>query len=151
MDKNFISKALEANLAETRYRDIKIPTEFQAFINLSKNYYGIHKRANDCIIEFQHPFSNKKFVAEELREILLTDYWFYMGLDDPEKAFQVPLKLMRNLLLADNESDLYVMIIRTMLEFTQKLAKENKNFGQTMTFCCDSMQDGFKREYFIEM
>ena len=74
MEEKLISKALEANLAETRYKDIKIPTEYQAFINLSKKYFGIHKRANDCIIEFQHPFSNKKFVAEELRSILLTDY-----------------------------------------------------------------------------
>jgi pyruvate, orthophosphate dikinase len=146
MEEKFISKALEANLAETRYKDIKIPAEYQEFINLSKKYYGINKRANDCVIEFQHPFSNKKFVAEELREILLTDYWFYIGLDNPEKAFQVPLKLMRKLLLADNESDLYVMIIRTMLEFTEKLAKENENYRQVLTFCCDSMQEGFKHE-----
>ena len=94
MEKKFVSKALEANLAETRYRDIKILPEYQEFINLSKNYYGIHKRANDCIIEYQHPFSNKKFVIEELRKILITDYWFYIELKDPEKAFSIPLKLL---------------------------------------------------------
>jgi len=99
MEKKFVSKALEANLAETRYRDIKILPEYQEFINLSKKYYGIHKRANDCIIEYQHPFSNKKFVIEELRKILITDYWFYIELKDPElyKKFTTKKKILRKL------------------------------------------------------
>ena len=146
MEEKFISKALEANLAETRYKDINIPADYQVFINLSKKYYGINKRANDCVIEFQHPFSNKKFVAEELRGILLADYWFYIGLDDPEKAFKVPLSLMRSLLLSEGDSDLHIMIIRTLLEFTQKLANENKNFKNTLSYCCKSMQLGFKND-----
>ena len=97
MEEKFVSKALEANLAETRYKDIKIPPEYQSFIDLSKKYYGIHKRANDCIIEFQHPFSNKKFVAEELRSILLTDFWFYIGLENADEALQTPVQLMQEI------------------------------------------------------
>lgn len=146
MEEKFISKALEANLAETRYKDIKIPAEYQQFINLSKKYYGINKRANDCVIEFQHPFSNKKFVAEELRSILLTDYWFYIGLENPEEAFKIPLNLMRSLLLSEFDSDLHIMAIRTMLEFTQKLAKEDRDFSPTLTFCCESLQLGFEHD-----
>jgi len=145
MEEKFISKALEANLAETRYKDIKIPAEYQAFIDLSKKYYGINKRANDCVIEFQHPFSNKKFVAEELRGILLTDYWFYIELKNPEQAFKVPVGLMCDLLLSDNDNDndLFIMIIKTMLEFTQKLAREKKEFTNTISYCCDSLNQGF--------
>ena len=124
MDKKFKSKALEANLAETRYKDIKISPDYQDFINLSKKYFGINKRANDCIIEYQHPFTNKKFVAEELRKVLLTDYWYYIGLDDPKKAFEIPIQLLRNLLCEDGDVDIHVLIIRTILEFIQKLNKE---------------------------
>ncbi len=87
MAEKFKSKALEANLAETRYKEIKIIPEYQSFINLSKKYFGINKRAYDCIVEFQHPFSNRKFVSEELRKILLSDYWYYIALDDPQNAF----------------------------------------------------------------
>ena len=145
MDKNFISKALEANLAETRYRDIKIPPEFQAFINLSKNYYGIHKRANDCIIEFQHPFSNKKFVAEELRKMLITDYWFYINLDNPAQAFEIPVSLMHKLLLNENtDRTLKIFILRTLLEFVQKLHQEKKDYYETLHSCCTKLQEGFK-------
>jgi|GEM_PF-3397460 len=123
MKEKLVSKALEANLAETRYKDIKILPEYQDFIDLSKKYFGIHKRANDCIIEYQHPFSNKKFVVEELRTILLTDYWFYIALDDSGKAFTIPLGMMRDLLLVDGETELKVMIVRTLLEFSKNWLK----------------------------
>lgn len=146
MNKNFISKALEANLAETRYRDIIIPPVFQGFINLSIKYYGIHKRANDCIIEYQHPFSNKKFVAEELRKILITDYWFYIGLKNPAGAFEIPLLLLKNLL--NNETSdkmLKVFILRTLLEFVQKLYQEGEDFSTTIYNCCKNLQDSLPK------
>ncbi len=146
MDKKFVSSALEANLAETRYKDIKIPDNYQWFIDLSVKYYGIHKRANDCIIEYQHPFSNRKFVIEQLREILLTDYWFYLGMPDPEKAFAVPLELMRNLLMEGNNKDHHLMIIRTLLEFAAKLMKEGRSFDNTFKYIYDTFMDGFKHD-----
>ena len=146
MKEKVISNALEANLAETRYKDIKIPSEYQSFINVSKKYYGINKRANDCIIEFHHPFINRKFVAEELRAMLLTDYWFYIGLEKPEEAFRIPLQMMRALLISEKDKDLHVMIIRTLLEFTQKIEKEKNDFESSLNFCCETMQKGFESD-----
>ena len=127
MTEKFKSKALEANLAETRYKDIKLKPDYQSFINLSKKYFGINKRANDCIIEYQHPFSNKKFVSEELRKIILTDYWFYIELSSSKNAFKVPLELLTKLLLDEKTDEIHVMIIRTLLEFIEKLSKEEKD------------------------
>ncbi len=144
MEKKLISKALEANLAETRYKDIKIPTDYQDFINLSKKYFGINKRANDCVIEFQHPFSNRKFVAEELRSILLTDYWFYTSLEEAENAYLIPLEMMRRLLITQEDRALHGMIIRTLLEFTERLYKESRNFDDMIEYCCETMQKGFE-------
>ncbi|NQU33525.1 MAG: hypothetical protein HQ521_09845 [Bacteroidetes bacterium] len=142
MAEKFKSKALEANLAETRYKDINIKPEYQRFINLSKKYFGINKRANDCIVEYQHPFSNRKFVAEELRKILLTDYWYYIGLDNPNNAFKVPVELLKILLMETKSSDFHVMIIRTFLEFIQKLGKEKNNFYETIENCCNAIRNG---------
>lgn len=87
MTEKFYSKALEANLAETRYKNIVIPEHLQAFIDLSKEYYGINKRAQECIIEYLHPFSNRLFVVEETREILLSDFWFYASTPNAVDAF----------------------------------------------------------------
>ncbi len=147
MDKKFVSKALEANLAETRYKDIKIPDKHLSFINLSKKYYGINKRANDCMIEYQHPFSNRKFVIEQLREILLTDYWFYINLKNAEEAFIIPLELLKNLLIEGNNRDHHIMIIRTLLEFAKKLNKEEgRDFTSTFQFIYDVFDTGFKSD-----
>jgi len=146
MEEKFVSKALEANLAETRYKDIKILPEYQSFIDLSKKYYGIHKRANDCIIEFQHPFSNKKFVAEELRSILLTDFWFYIGLENADKALQTPVKLMRELMQSCENPKLKVMIIRTLLEFIQTLSKDKKPHIELIETCLQTLMDGFESD-----
>jgi len=146
MDKKFVSKALEANLAETRYKDIKIPPKYQDFIKLSVKYYGINKRANDCIIEYQHPFSNRKFVIEQLREILLTDYWFYVGLSDPGKAFSIPLELLQYLLTEGENREHHIMIIRSLLEFSQKLIKEGRDFSKTFRFIYSTFEQGFKND-----
>lgn len=146
MAEKFKSKALEANLAETRYKDINIEPDYQQFISLSKKYFGINKRANDCIIEFQHPFSNRKFVTEELRKILLTDYWYYIALDDPDKAFAVPVELLEKLLVEQESLDYHVMIIRTLLEFIQKLAKEKKDHSDTIEECCSALQNGLEKD-----
>ncbi len=146
MAEKFKSKALEANLAETRYKDIKIDTEYQAFIDLSKKYFGINKRANDCIIEFQHPFSNKKFVAEELRKILLTDYWYYIALKEPENAFEIPINMIKKLLLERSSEEFHVMIIKTILEFIQKLAKEEVSYNRTIESCSQTLRSGLKED-----
>ena len=145
MTEKFKSKALEANLAETRYKDIKLKPDYQSFINLSKKYFGINKRANDCIIEYQHPFSNKKFVSEELRKIILTDYWFYIELSSSKNAFKVPLELLTNLLLDEKTDEIHVMIIRTLLEFIEKLSKEEKDHSKLMDLCFASIILGLNK------
>jgi len=144
MEEKFESKALEANLAETRYKDIKIPADFQHFIDLSKSYFGITKRANDCVIEYQHPFSNRKFVVEELRKILLTDYWFYVGLNDNEKVFEVPLKMMQTLMLETGNPETQILALRTLLEFIDKIAGEKDRFSTTIGFCLHILEQGMK-------
>jgi pyruvate,orthophosphate dikinase len=146
MTEKFKSKALEANLAETRYKDINIKPDYQHFIDLSKKYFGINKRANDCIIEFQHPFSNRKFVTEELRKILLTDYWFYIALNQPEKAFDTPIELLEKLLLEDASREFHVIIIKTFLEFIQKLGKEKENYSNIIVKCYSALQLGLKKD-----
>jgi len=146
MAEKFKSKALEANLAETRYKDINIKSDYQYFIDLSKKYFGINKRANDCIIEFQHPFSNRKFVTEELRKILLTDYWYYIALSNPEKATAVPLELLEKLLLEEASSEFHVMIIKTLLEFIQKLAKEKTDYSAIIERSCLALKYGLEKD-----
>ena len=117
MSEPFKSQALEANLEQTRYKDIFIPEERQQFINLSAKYFGINKRAKDCITEYHHPLSNHTFVIEELRKILMDDFWFYSREDVPANALLIPLEMMRSLLKPEVPKKLRLSIVNTLLEF----------------------------------
>lgn len=117
MSEPFKSQALEANLEQTRYKDIFIPEEHQRFINLSAKYFGINKRAKDCITEYHHPMSNHTFVTEELRKILIDDFWFYTRDDVPADALLIPLEMMRSLLKPEVPKKLRLNIVNTLLEF----------------------------------
>ena len=86
MSEPFKSQALEANLEQTRYKDIFIPEEHQRFIDLSAKYFGINKRAKECITEYHHPLSNHTFVTEDLRKMLMDEFWFYTRDDIPADA-----------------------------------------------------------------
>ena len=120
MSETFKSQALEANLEQTRYKDIFIPEEHQQFINLSAKYFGINKRAKDCITEYHHPLSNHTFVVEELRKILMDDYWFYSREDVSADALLIPLEMMRSLLKPEVPKKLRLSIVNTLLEFAPK-------------------------------
>jgi pyruvate, orthophosphate dikinase len=131
MTEKFVSKALEANLAETRYKDIVIPEDHQRFIDLSIAYYGLNKRAQECIIEYQHPFSNRKFVIEQLREIFLADFWFYNGLPDADDDYDTLLQLFSKLLSEKLKEDLQILSLRTLLEFSEKLSIQTEKHSAT--------------------
>jgi pyruvate,orthophosphate dikinase len=120
MSEPFKSQALEANLEQTRYKDIFIPEEHQQFINLSTKYFGISKRAKECITEYHHPLSNHTFVVEELRKILMDDFWFYTREDVPADALLVPIEMMRSLLKPEVPMKLRLSIVNTLLEFATK-------------------------------
>ena len=120
MSEPFKSQALEANLEQTRYKDIFIPEAHQQFINLSVKYFGINKRAKDCITEYHHPLSNHTFVTEELRKILMDDFWFYTRDDVPADAYLIPLEMMRSLLKPEVPKKLRLSIVNTLLEFALK-------------------------------
>ena len=120
MSETFKSQALEANLAQTRYKDIFIPEEHQHFIDLSAKYFGINKRAKECITEYHHPLSNHTFVTEELRKMLLDDFWFYTRDDIPADALHIPLEMMHSLLKPEVAAKLRLNIIITLMEFADK-------------------------------
>ena len=143
MNEPFKSKALEANLAETRYRDIYIPDEHLKFIQLSDGYYGIKKRANDCITEYHHPLSNKKFVIEELREILITDLWFYTKSEIPNDALLIPLGMLGKLLNEKLHTSLRMVVIRTLLEFIQLILQKSPLHRNLIPACIEYLHEGF--------
>ena len=141
MENSFKSQALEANLEQTRYKDIHIPAEYQDFISLSAKYFGINKRAKECITEYHHPLSNHTFVTEELRKMLIDDLWFYTRDDMPADVFDIPLGMMGSLLRPDVKATLRLNIVNTLLEFAGLLMKKSPRHADTISRVLDILAD----------
>ena len=95
---DFESEALKVNLAATRSKKIVIPSDDERFISLSLNHFGIHKRAEELMQEYHHPFTNQELVVDLLRKIALDDTWFYLSLAEHEKALSILAGIFDNLL-----------------------------------------------------
>ncbi len=144
MSETFKSQALEANLAQTRYKDIFIPEEHQQFIALSAKYFGINKRAKECITEYHHPLSNHTFVTEELRKMLLDDFWFYTRDDIPADALHIPLEMMHSLLKPDVAAKLRLNIVITLMEFANKVIAESPKHVELISLVFNILNDAFE-------
>lgn len=144
MSETFKSQALEANLAQTRYKDIFIPEEHQQFIALSAKYFGINKRAKECITEYHHPLSNHTFVTEELRKMLLDDFWFYTHDDVPADALHIPLEMMRSLLKPEVAAKLRLNIVITLMEFANKVIAESPKHVELISLVFNILNEKFE-------
>ncbi|MBQ6101453.1 MAG: hypothetical protein IJK36_08210 [Bacteroidales bacterium] len=144
MSETFKSQALEANLEQTRYKDIFIPEEHQHFIDLSAKYFGINKRAKECITEYHHPLSNHTFVTEELRKMLMDDFWFYTRDDIPADALIIPLEMMHSLLKPEVAGKLRLNIIITLMEFANKVIAESPKHEGLIASIFSILNDAFE-------
>ncbi len=143
MSESFKSSSLEANLEQTRYKDIFIPEEHQHFIALSSKYFGINKRAKECITEYHHPLSNHTFVTEELRKMLMDDFWFYTRDDIPADALNIPLEMMHSLLKPEVAAKLRLSIIITLMEFANKVISESQKHAELISLVFKILNDAF--------
>ena len=134
MKQNFSSTALEANLAATRSDKTIIPESHQKFVQYSESKWGIHKRTQEFIQEYNHPFSNTEFVVEQWRKIVLGDFWLYESLEKAEDAFIIELDIFRELLQLNTKESLKEEIIRTLLEFVAKLTEQDKIQKKIVSF-----------------
>ena len=115
------SDALAANLRETRTDKINIPPDHLRFLKLSADYYSIHTRANECLNEYNHPFSNSGFVIGQLRSISLGDFWFYDKPEHSEEAWKSILNLFAGVLDRPLSESTGEEAIHTLLELLEKL------------------------------
>ena len=144
MSETFKSQALEANLAQTRYKDIFIPEEHKAFIALSASYFGINKRALECITEYHHPLSNHTFVTEELRKILMDDFWFYTREEVPADTLKLPLEMMRSLLKQDVALKLRLNVVVTLMEFANQVITKSPKHSMLVELVFNILEDKFE-------
>ena len=119
----FYSKALEANLTQTRETNITIPDRQQWFGELSKPYWGIYKRTHEFLVELNHRYRNNQYVIESLQTICLGDLWLYHALEDSEEALRVLLAIIQSVLNSKLEDSQRVLLSQVLIRFIDQLAK----------------------------
>ncbi len=124
MKTDFKSKALEANLEQTKQDSAELPEEHLWFLSLSENYWGIHKRTEKFIYEYNHPYPDYNFIVENLHTISLNDLWLYNSVEEPEKTLLFLVGFFEDLLYQGLPEKLHEQLVRTLFRLVDRLAKE---------------------------
>ena len=135
MEKTIQSEALEVNLEETQKIKVNVPKRYRDFIGLSTSHFGINERALKCMTEYHHPYANHGFVVAELRKIVLNDFWFYGELEKSDQAFHVMVKTLGGLLLSGIDDKLKETVVRTLVEFIDRLADSPEKHRKIVEGC----------------
>lgn len=146
--KKFVSKALEVNLAVTRGR-IEITPEHQWFLALSRSHFGIHKRAEELMNEYHHPYANPELVVDLLRKITLDDLWFYLSLPEHERSLETLLEMFDALLKLPLPDQQQERCFQTLLEFADALHRQKKYPRRIMDMVITTIQDNLPGNDYI--
>lgn len=135
------SKALAANLAETRVAGIGVPPAHHRFLELSASSWGIHQRGKELILEYNHPYSNRSLVVEQWREVVLGDFWFYDSLTEAESAFAILIDIGKDLLRSAPREDERRRVVETLLEFVERLSEQPAIRERLVGLCLDILKE----------
>ena len=58
--------ALEINLERTK-AVVEIPERYRILLDVARDHYGVLKRAEEMLIELNHPFVNWEYVLTQLK------------------------------------------------------------------------------------
>lgn len=137
----FSSKALEANLNQTRESVTEIPEIQRWFGELSKDYWGIHKRTQEFLVELNHKYRNNRYVIESLQTICLGDLWLYHELEESEKALAVLVEMIRSVLDSKLKDSQRVLLSQVLIRFMDRLANLDEYPKAIISLCIDVLKE----------
>ncbi len=111
------SKALEVNLSRTQNVPYTIPEKHLQLLKLSENYWGIHKRVEDFLKEYHHPFSNRNEVVQLMNNVFISDFWIYKNLEEREEVIDLFLDIFGQLFQEKLPENIYKQLLFTFLNF----------------------------------
>lgn len=141
----FSSKALEANLNQTRETNIEIPEIQQWFGELSKDYWGIHKRTREFLVELNHKYRNNQYVIESLQTICIGDLWLYHSLEEFQQALAVLVDMIRSVLQSKLSDSQRALLAQLMLRCMDRLVSFDDFPKVIILQCIDVLKEDMVR------
>jgi len=148
VEADFKSEALEANLTQTKH-DVELPEKHRWFVNLSSSYWGIHKRTEEFIKEYNHPHPNYEYIIQNLHRISLTDLWLYRSLPESEEALLFLVQMFEELQSQKLDDKLYKQLLVTLFKYIDKLVEEEGFPAAVVWKCLELIEKGLQENEFI--
>ncbi len=138
MNAQFRSSALEANLAQTRTQGKKLSHKQRWFLDLTEKYWGVHKRLQDFLEEYNHPYPDYKGLFAGLHSITVADLWVFLAADEAEEALLFIATIFSDILQRELSDPWVEEHIKTLCKFTAALGQE-ENVPESVIRVCFTM------------
>ena len=104
----------------------KLSTEQKWLLEISSTHFGINQRIKNLLIKIHYNPHKPKLIHDGLREIALSDMWFYKAHQESKKAFQAILKLFNSLLGTEGlvKQDKW-LFLNTLMEFILEIIQND--------------------------
>ncbi len=119
------SKALEANLRETRVAKIEVDPKYQVLLDAVANYRGVKSAADNLLFELHHPYKNWGAVIQELRSFSLKSFTTYARPPKGVEACSVLLETFLDLIRSAPKSRFRTMAVDGLMAFMEKIVKSS--------------------------
>lgn len=137
----FNSEALEANKYLTRAIKELTP-EQEEFLEISASYWGINNATKEFLAEYNHPFSNYKYLADHIKKIALDNLWLYMKSEKYEFAVGEINRLMAEIFEKSEDTDIKENLLQSYLQMFDLLAENSpKKFYNELNVILDKIME----------
>lgn len=145
MDKNknqeFSSEALEANKYQTRAVN-ELSSEQEDFLELSASYWGINNSTKEFLAEYNHPFSNYKYLGDNIKKIALDNLWLYTKSEKYEFAIGMINDFFAEIFDKANDEIIKENLLQSYLQMFDLLAeKEPKKFYKELNIILSKLDE----------
>lgn len=121
-NQEFNSEALEANKYQTR-AVTELSERQEEFLSISASYWGINNSTKEFLTEYNHPFSNYKYLSDNIKKIALDNLWLYMKSEKYEFAIEVINEFFSEIFSKANDEQIKENLLQTYLQLFDLLAE----------------------------
>lgn len=116
------SDALKANIEQMKNIKPIIPEEHLWLIAFSKNLWGIHKKTEEFFKEYNHPYSNRNIIVNNITDITNAYFRIYkeFSSEDQIKTFHIFFNIFEKLLHENLADELGKNLVAHYLSFFYK-------------------------------
>ena len=123
---SFTSKALLANLQQTRVDEVKYDTKYEVFLKIFEDFPALQKQASFLLKEIFHPYRNTLLVFDEFRAFFLRNLGLILRHPFGDKGFYLTFELLFKFFGENRELNIKVAeLYYTLLDKTLDLLEES--------------------------